>query len=187
MLHTPTVLGSAVLGQPLPDPVSAAGPAPIFVYNGLHLLAFLAVGFTSAWLVREAVAVPVLDAFPTGSVVWANLAAAAGIVTDSDFSAKPARIPFSTFQSRKLLGEWLDKQNAEEVYDEARTLAVEEIMSTPLHSVELDDPLNCILVIMFAHDVKHVPVLDEGARPVGMVARHDLLKMLASSRGLTAR
>ena len=108
VLHTPTVLGSAILGEPLPDPVSAAGPAPIFVYNGLHLLAFLAVGFGSAWLVREieshpaewylaffafvmafmfslvvvfAVAVPVLDAFPTGSVVWANLAAAAAVGT----------------------------------------------------------------------------------------------------------
>ena len=106
VLHTPTVLGSAILGQPLPDPVSAAGPAPIFVYNGLHLMAFLAVGFASAWLVWEveshpaewylaffafvmifmfslvtvfAVAIPVLDAFPTGSVVWANLAAAAAV------------------------------------------------------------------------------------------------------------
>lgn len=112
---------------------------------------------------------------------------AVGIVTDSDFSAKPARIPFSTFRSRKLLGEWLGKQNAEEVYDEARSLAVEEIMSTPLHSVELDDPVDRILEIMLDHDVKHVPVLDEGGRPVGMVARHDLLKMLASSRGLMVR
>ena len=106
ILHTPTVLGSAILGEAVPDPVSAAGPAPIFVYNGLHLLAFLGVGFGSAWLIREvelhpvewylaffafvmafmfslvvvyAVAVPVLEAFPTGSVLWANLAAAAAV------------------------------------------------------------------------------------------------------------
>ena len=106
ILHTPTVLGSAILGDAVPDPVSAAGPAPIFVYNGLHLLAFLGVGFGSAWLVREiemhpvewylaffafvmafmfslvvvyAVAVPVLEAFPTGSVLWANLAAAGAV------------------------------------------------------------------------------------------------------------
>lgn len=103
LLHTPALLGSAILGQAVPEPVSAVGPAPIFVYNGLHLIAFLVVGFVSALLVREievhptawyvffflfimifvfgivlvfAVAVPVLDAFPTGSVVWANLAAA---------------------------------------------------------------------------------------------------------------
>ena len=112
---------------------------------------------------------------------------AVGIVTDSDFAAKPAHIPFSTFRSRKLLGEWLGKQNAEEVYDEARELSVEEVMSTPLHSVELGDAVDRILEIMFDRDVKHVPVLDEGGRPVGMVARHDLLKMLASSRGLVAR
>lgn len=106
ILHTPAVLGSAILGQPLADRVSASGPAPIFVYNGLHLLAFLGIGFGSAWLMRRievhpvewylaffvfvmafmfslvvvfVVAVPVLDAFPTASVVWANLVAA-GVV-----------------------------------------------------------------------------------------------------------
>jgi len=60
-------------------------------------------------------------------------------------------------------------------------------MSSPVHSVELDDAVDRILEIMLDHDVKHVPVVDEGGRPVGMVARYDLLKMLASSRGLATR
>lgn len=103
IFHTPALLGSALLGRPVQDAGPWLGPAPIFVYNGLHLLAFLAIGYTAAWLTREieihpaawyvfffvfimmfmfslvvvfAMAVPVLDAFPTGSVVWANLAAA---------------------------------------------------------------------------------------------------------------
>lgn len=135
----------------------------------------------------EEAAEKMLDREVGSLVVVEESGAAVGIVTDSDFTAKPARIPFSTFRSRKLLGEWLGRQNAEEIYEEARSVDVEAIMSTPLQSVELDDSLDRVLEIMFDHDVKHVPVLDEGGRPVGMVARHDLLKMLASSRGLMAR
>lgn len=132
----------------------------------------------------EEAADTMLDREVGSLVVVEESGKAVGIVTDSDFSARPARIPFSTFRSRELLGQWLGKQNAEEIYDEARELNVEEIMTTPLHSVELSGSLDRVLEIMLDQDVKHVPVLDEGGRPVGMVARHDLLKMLASSRGL---
>jgi len=112
---------------------------------------------------------------------------AVGIVTDSDFSAKPALIPFSTFRSRKLLGEWLGKENAQQIYEEARARSVDEIMRAPLCSVSLDDSIDRVLEVMLDHGIKHVPVLDEGGRPVGMIARHDLLKMLASTRGLAVR
>lgn len=132
----------------------------------------------------EEAADTMLDREVGSLVVVEESGKAVGIVTDSDFSARPASIPFSTFRSRELLAQWLGKQNAEEIYDEARELNVEEIMTTPLHSVELSGSLDRVLEIMLDQDVKHVPVLDEGGRPVGMVARHDLLKMLASSRGL---
>lgn len=112
---------------------------------------------------------------------------AVGIITDSDFSARPAHIPFSTFRSRKLLGRWLGEKNAEQIYEEARSRSVEEIMRTPPRSVELDDSVDRVLEVMLDKGIKHVPVLDEGGRPVGMIARHDLLKMLASARGLAVR
>ena len=135
----------------------------------------------------EEAADTMLDREVGSLVVVEESGKAVGIVTDSDFAAKPAHIPFSTFRSRKLLGEWLGKQNAEDIYDEARHLTVSRIMCSPLHSVELGDPVDRILEIMLDRGIKHVPVLDEGGRPVGMVARHDLLKMMASSRGLVAR
>lgn len=109
---------------------------------------------------------------------------AVGILTDSDFSAKPAFVPFSTFRSRKLLGEWLGKEDAEQIYERARSRRVEEIMSSPPHAVELEDPVDQVLDVMMERDIKHVPVLDGEDRPAGMVARHDLLKLLASERGL---
>lgn len=112
---------------------------------------------------------------------------AVGILTDSDFAAKPAYVPFSTFRSKKLLGEWLGRDDAEKIYDQARERSVDEVMSAPVHAVELEDAVDRVLELMFEHGIKHVPVLDEGGRAVGMIARHDLLKLLASARGLTAR
>ena len=50
--HTAALLGHTLLGtDPGPDVVAAA---PVFAYNGLHLLLFLAFGVTAAWLVEEA-------------------------------------------------------------------------------------------------------------------------------------
>jgi len=45
-LLTAAVLGNALLGQPS----SSIAPGPVAVYNGLHLLVFLALGESAAWL-----------------------------------------------------------------------------------------------------------------------------------------
>lgn len=56
---TPELLGLALLGRP-----AVAGavidPAPIAVYNGLHLLVFLAAGIVAAWMVHESEEHPAL-------------------------------------------------------------------------------------------------------------------------------
>lgn len=101
-----------------------------------------------------------------------------GILTDSDFSGRQVGIPFSTFRAPQVLGRWLGPDGVEEVYREARRRSVGEIMSSPVHSVEEGAGLSAVLRVMLDHDIKHVPVVREG-RPVGMVARHDLLKLLA--------
>lgn len=52
-LHTAAVLGHALLGT---DPSSTGGlvaAGPVFAYNGVHLLLFLAFGFVASWLVEE--------------------------------------------------------------------------------------------------------------------------------------
>lgn len=100
-----------------------------------------------------------------------------GIVTDSDFSAREAGVPFSAFRAPQLLGRWLGKEGVSEIFEEARERPVAEIMTGRVHTVEEDDSLRTILDVMLEHDVKHVPVVGpEG--PVGMVARHDLLRLL---------
>lgn len=105
-----------------------------------------------------------------------------GIVTDSDFGSSEARVPFSTFKATTLLDRWVGEEGVEKIYEEARRRTVEEIMTSPVHTVQVDTPLRELLDLMFRRDVKHVPVL-RGREPAGVVARHDLLKVLRDSVG----
>lgn len=100
-----------------------------------------------------------------------------GIITDSDFGAREAGVPFSTFRAPQVLGSWIGKEGVEKAYEAARSRRVEEIMSAPVHTVDEEGTLEDVLLTMLRHDIKHVPVVRDG-RPVGMVARHDLLKLL---------
>lgn len=109
-----------------------------------------------------------------------------GILTDSDFAAKRAGIPFSTFRMPQVLGQWLGPDGVERVYREARRRTVGEIMSSPVHSVAANASVPEVLRLMLERDIKHVPVVHDG-RPFGMIARHDLLKlMLETSLGSDA-
>lgn len=100
-----------------------------------------------------------------------------GIVTDSDFSARNSGIPFSTFRAPQVLGYWMGREGVERLYREAARRPVREIMSSPVHTVDEGGTLADVLQVMLQRNVKHVPVVREG-RPVGMVARHDLLKLM---------
>lgn len=100
-----------------------------------------------------------------------------GIVTDSDFSARDAHIPFSTFRAPQVLGHWLDEAGLERVFERARRRRAASIMSAPVITVAEEDGLDRVLHLMHEHGIKRVVVADDG-RPVGVVARHDLLKLL---------
>lgn len=100
-----------------------------------------------------------------------------GILTDSDFADRKAGIPFSTFRMPQVLGKWLGPDGIERVYREARVRRVGEIVSTPVHSVAEEASVADVLRLELERDIKHVPVVREG-RPVGLIARHDLLKLM---------
>lgn len=48
---TPALLGESLMGRAVGG---AIDPAPVLVYNGLHLAVFLAIGIAAAWLLLEA-------------------------------------------------------------------------------------------------------------------------------------
>ena len=103
---TAELLGLALLGEPTAS-VESIDPPPIAVYNGLHLIVFLAAGIVAGWMVHQseehpalwypllflaifvffhlfgavaAFAAPVGDAIPVWTVLVAGLAAMTAMV-----------------------------------------------------------------------------------------------------------
>jgi CBS domain-containing protein len=105
-----------------------------------------------------------------------------GIITEADFAEKERGVPFSAYRAPQLFGRWVSQRDVEAIYAAARSLPARAIMSTPVLTVTEDTPVKEILDLMLRHDVTHLPVVREGA-PVGMVSRHDLLRLVARAAG----
>lgn len=60
LFQTPSLLGQILIGGFGEPAADAVAPGPVFAYNGLHLLVFLAIGMGVAWLVYEVELHPVL-------------------------------------------------------------------------------------------------------------------------------
>lgn len=100
-----------------------------------------------------------------------------GMVTESDFSAKEHGIPFSRVFAPQLFGKWMSKEGIEKAYDAARTITVDKVMSSPVITVGTDDTVAEAVRKMLEHRIHRVVVSDDGT-PVGIVSRHDLLKLV---------
>jgi hypothetical protein len=53
LFHTAALLGSALFYGTRDAAQVAAGPGPIFAYNGVHILASLLIGLGAAWLIFQ--------------------------------------------------------------------------------------------------------------------------------------
>ena len=101
----------------------------------------------------------------------------AGIVTESDFAAREAEIPFSLFRFPQVFGRWMPPEGVEQVYEAARRTTVRRIMTRPVVFVEEDDSLETLLEKMLRGRFHRLPVV-RGRKPVGVAAQHDLLRLL---------
>jgi CBS domain-containing protein len=101
-----------------------------------------------------------------------------GIATESDFSAKEQGVPFSTLRLPRVFGQWMSREGIERIYEAAKTMTVKEIMTVDVITLTEDDSVEQALTLMLKHGIHRIPVVRDG-KPVGMLARHDLLKMMA--------
>lgn len=102
----------------------------------------------------------------------------AGIVTESCFAGEEHCPPFSAYRMPQLFGEWVPRAGIERIYDAGRRMIARQIMSRPVVTAASDEPISSIVSKMVHHDITSVPVVDDDVL-VGIVTRHDLLKMLA--------
>jgi CBS domain-containing protein len=102
-----------------------------------------------------------------------------GIITESDFAAKSGTLPFSRFRAPKLFHQWIGQEDIQKLYAAARQLKASEIMQRHVHTLSEEQPVEKAVELMLEHDVNRLPVVRAGI-PVGIVSRHDLLRLVVS-------
>ena len=100
-----------------------------------------------------------------------------GIVTESDFVARDKGIPFSIYRYPQMFGEWMPHEHVERIYESARRRAVREIMSHDAVTVTEVDTIETVLEKMLKGGLHRLPVVRD-RKPVGMITRHDLLRLM---------
>ena len=100
-----------------------------------------------------------------------------GIITESDFAAKEKNIPFTTFSAPKVLGHWLPIEGIEGIYESARNLTAKEIMTRSVVTVDEDQTVEEAVELMLQKDINRI-VFVRDFKPVGIIARRDLLRLL---------
>jgi CBS domain-containing protein len=101
-----------------------------------------------------------------------------GIITESDFTGIGRCVPFSLEIAPVVFGArpaTLDE--LKRIYAMARSLKAMDFMAEKVQTAAESDTVASVVHRMLRRNLKHVPVVRDG-KPVGMVARHDLLKLL---------
>jgi CBS domain-containing protein len=100
-----------------------------------------------------------------------------GFISVSDFLAREKGFPFTQFTALQLFGKWLQEDEVEHIYEDARSIPVGKIMSSPAYTVQEDDTVEEFIKLVVQHGFSRVPVV-RARVPVGIVARFDLLKLI---------
>lgn len=103
-----------------------------------------------------------------------------GIITESDFTGLARCVPFSLDLAPVIFGAragtW---EELRRIYDHAKELRARDIMTDRPQTAREDEEVGAVVHEMLRHNRKHVPVVRDGVL-VGMLARHDLLKLLVT-------
>jgi len=100
-----------------------------------------------------------------------------GILSESNFIAESHSIPFSRDHAPQLFGRWMDRDEIEKMYDEARNVKVKQIMTNNVISLTEDQPIEDLIDKLIKYGFYRYPVVRDG-KPVGIVSKRDFLKLL---------
>ncbi|SHK35953.1 CBS domain-containing protein [Anaerobranca californiensis DSM 14826] len=99
-----------------------------------------------------------------------------GMLTEKDILSRHKKIMPLPYID--VLGVFLyleDPRRANEELKKSLAVKIEDLMSTPVYSVTLEDDINIPLEFMVRKGFNRIPVEQEG-KLVGIITRHDLLK-----------
>ncbi|WP_197730295.1 CBS domain-containing protein [Rhizobium ruizarguesonis] len=121
--------------------------------------------------VREAV--EIVNASKIGAVpVVDGEGRLTGIVTEGDLLRRVA-----SSWARRAVPHTRDRDDALADYVKARSWRVKDVMSTPVISAAPTATTSQLAELLQAHDIKHLPVVENG-RLAGMISRRDLMRAL---------
>lgn len=97
-----------------------------------------------------------------------------GILTESDFVSKSENIPHALASLKHLFGKSYNSQDVEEIYKEAKSKKLSEVMTKNPKSVDPDATLSEVVNFMSEKGLKRVPVIENG-KVVGIITRKNLI------------
>ncbi len=104
-----------------------------------------------------------------------------GLLSESKYLPEESVMPFLRQSVLRILGSELgDPENIEEVIRETRSTLIGDAMNKDVKTISPGTHLAEVAKIMVGSGVHHLPVLVDG-KPVGMISRHDLLRLFAES------
>ena len=104
-----------------------------------------------------------------------------GIVTENWFMPQEEGYPLMRGTTFSLLGAWMgDASNIEEAMEKVRNVRVGDVLQQGHSYVDAKTTVGDIASAMMQNNVHHMPVLENG-KVVGMVSRHDFLKIFGPS------
>lgn len=104
-----------------------------------------------------------------------------GLLSESRYLPEETMLPYLRQSVLRILGSELgDPENIEEVIRETRNTPVGDAMQTDMKTISPDTHLAEVAKLMIGGGVHHLTVIEDG-KPVGMISRHDLLRLFAES------
>lgn len=104
-----------------------------------------------------------------------------GLLSESNYLPEESVLPYLRQSVLRILGSELgDPENIEEVIHDTRNKLVGDAIHRDSKTVGPDTHLAEVAELMIGSGVHHLPVLVDG-KPVGMISRHDLLRLFAES------
>lgn len=101
-----------------------------------------------------------------------------GIVTDTDFAAIRRSVPFKVDLAAAIYGlRPATPAEMQRIMEMGRKLTARELMADSPPTVAAGDDVSIAVHRLLNEEVRHVAVVEAG-KPVGIVSRHDVLKLL---------
>ena len=103
-----------------------------------------------------------------------------GILTHTDFGLHPKYYPLAD-NVFTLLGASTTARHLESVSKQVGDKLVKNVMRRPVITVRADTSVEALIALMLREGIHRVPVVDAAGKLVGIITRHDFLKLIADS------